>query len=501
MSKGKRYNTEPKLNIKKVIAVILVIAVIIMFVIAIKELINSDKSNNITSTTYYTLYSNNKWGVINNSGNIVIEPSYDEMIIIPDNKKELFICTENVDYNNNTYSTKVINSENKEILTQYNKIQAIENYDEYNNLWYEENVLKFEENGKYGLINLDGKVLVKAEYEDIYALKGITGSLITIKNKKQGVINTKGIQIVPNSYSDIKSLDKDTNLYIVKDEQNNTGIYEKTEIKYQEVKPLNSTEIYCVKENNKYKIINQEGEINLDFEFDDIKQIKDNIIVYTNNKEYRAYDINEKKILQDKYNELIYTCNQNFIAKKNNSYGIVNIDNNIKQKIEYASIEYYEDAQVYELEPKNNENMENIILNNQLEEITKGIISEAYVQESYVRVWTEEEYKYYSLSGEEKNSADILVQNKIFLKKQNGKYGFVDKEGNVIVDFIYDDAKEQNEYGFAAVKKDGKWGAVNTKGEIVCEVNYNLDENLLIDFIGKYYLGKDKNLLYYTDKV
>ena len=28
-----------------------------------------------------------------------------------------------------------------------------------------------------------------------------------------------------------------------------------------------------------------------------------------------------------------------------------------------------------------------------------------------------------------------------------GKYGFVDKNGKVVVDYIYDDATEQNEYG------------------------------------------------------
>ena len=40
MSRGRRYNNEPKLNIKKVIAVIIAIIVIVMFVIAIKNLIN-----------------------------------------------------------------------------------------------------------------------------------------------------------------------------------------------------------------------------------------------------------------------------------------------------------------------------------------------------------------------------------------------------------------------------------------------------------------------------
>lgn len=498
MSKGRRYSSEPKLNIKKVIAVILVIAVIIMFVIAIKELIKPSNSNNIIATTYFTLYKNNKWGVIDNNANIVIEPTYDEMIIIPDNKKDVFICTENINYENNTYDTKVLNSKNKEVLKQYNKIQAIENYDEYNNLWYEA-VLKFEKDGKYGLINLDGKTLLEANYADIYALKGIKDSLVTIKDKKTGIVNSKGDEVVPNNYSEVKSLGVDTNLYIVKNEDK-YGIYNKLDTKYQEIKQLNNKDYYCVKENNKYKLIDKEEKEVFNLKFDDIKEVKENVVIYKNNKKYGAYDITSQKEIKCEYEDLKYTSNNNFIAKKDKSYGIIDIDNNVKQKIEYASIGYYEESEVYELESKNNTSGENIILNNNLQEIAKGIVNEVNTEKSYIRIWTEAGYKYYNLLGEEKKSKEILVKNKVFLTKENGKYGFVDKDGNTVIPCIYDDAKEQNEYGFIAVKKDGKWGALDIKGNIVCQLNYNLDENLLIDFIGEYHLGKDINLLYYTDK-
>ena len=46
--------------------------------------------------------------------------------------------------------------------------------------------------------------------------------------------------------------------------------------------------------------------------------------------------------------------------------------------------------------------------------------------------------------------------HQLFLSKKDGKYGYVDKKGNVVVDYIYDDATEQNKYGYAGVKKDGK---------------------------------------------
>ena len=37
-------------------------------------------------------------------------------------------------------------------------------------------------------------------------------------------------------------------------------------------------------------------------------------------------------------------------------------------------------------------------------------------------------------------------------------------------------------------------------GKLIVEPTYELKDNLVIDFIGKYYLGQDLNMNYYTDK-
>ena len=222
--------------------------------------------------------------------------------------------------------------------------------------------------------------------------------------------------------------------------------------------------------------------------------------MYKKDKKYGAYDTEKKLTIKNKYDDMIYTNNDNFIVKSGNSYGIIDINNTEKIKKQYAAIGYYDEAQVYELEPKNNTSGENTILNKDLQEIAKGIVAEVNSKKSYIKIWTQEDYKYFNLLGEEKASSEILKNNNIFLKKQDGKYGYVDKEGNVVVDYIYDDAKEQNAYGYAAVKEDGKWGAIDSKGNIVSSINHNLDEYLVIDFIEKYHLGKDINLNYYTEE-
>ena len=71
---------------------------------------------------------------------------------------------------------------------------------------------------------------------------------------------------------------------------------------------------------------------------------------------------------------------------------------------------------------------------------------------------------------------------------------------NLGKDYVYDDAVEQNNYGFSAVKKDGKWGAIDSKGKISQEPRYDLSDYLLVDFIGNWHLGLDLNMNYYNQE-
>ena len=75
MSRGRRYDNEPKLNIKKVLAFIIAIAVVLMFFVSIKNLLTKEKKNQDVSveTTYFPIMENNKWGVIDNLRKIHIK--------------------------------------------------------------------------------------------------------------------------------------------------------------------------------------------------------------------------------------------------------------------------------------------------------------------------------------------------------------------------------------------------------------------------------------------
>ena len=184
MGKGKRYE-EPKLNLKKVFAVIVAIAVVIMFVCMIKGVVTKEnKQVRIGSKDYAVIYKDNKWGVIDSNGEIVIDPAYEEMITIPNSKNDVFLCIYDVNYETGEYKTKALNSKNQEIFTEYEKIEAIANKDINNNLWYETNLLKVKKDGKYGIINLNGKELKSCQYDELVAIEDIKNTIKVTKDGK-----------------------------------------------------------------------------------------------------------------------------------------------------------------------------------------------------------------------------------------------------------------------------------------------------------------------------
>ena len=502
-SRGRRYDTEPKLNIKKVIAVIIAILVIYMFITGIKELLRADEGvdGKTFVTGYYAIYENDKWGVIDTKQNTIIKPTYDEMIIVPDHSKAIFICTINTNYEENTYETKVLDGENKELFTNYDKVEVIYNNDKSNNLWYEENVLKVQKDGKYGLINLEGKEILACEYDEIKPVIGTKNALITVKDGKQGIVDNLGNIVVKNEYVEVSSLtDNYGNGFIVKNEDGKYGVinYNTTvalETKYDEIRNVYGSNSYVVKENNKLKIVDTEGNTYLEDAFEDVKQINTGNVVVKKDGKYGIITLQGEVKVESEYDDLKFVFTDTYIAKKGNKYGIININKEEKLPFEYNYIEYIEDADFIRAQK---ENSEADLLDREFNIKAQGIVSEINTEKNYIRIRAGEEYKYYNFKLEEKTNTEVLNTNTIFLSKKDGKYGYVNSEGIVVVDYIYDDATEQNKYGYAAVKKDGKWGCLDQKGKIIVKPTYSLENNLVINFIGEWHLAEDINANYYT---
>ena len=505
--RGRRYDDEPHLNYKKVIAVVLVLVVVAMVIFMIKNILAKGKeSRKITSASYYALYTDNKWGIINNNGEEVISPSYQEMLKVPNNKKDVFLCTYDINNETGQYKTKALNSKNEEIFTQYSQIEAIENFDKNNNLWYENNVLKVQKDGKYGLIDLTGKEILPCEYESITVVAGIKNSIKVQKDGKVGLVTSEGTTILEPIYTDILKFGEDyKNGYIVVNADKKYGVVDYLgkqllEAKYEKVEPIYGKDLFVITEAGKEKLINAAGEVQIESGFDSIKQILGYTtqgIVFKKADKCGVMNIKGEVIIANEYDDLKEIKDEIFIAKKADKYGVINIKNETKIDFIYSNISYNSTADLIFAEDAE---IKTSVIDNNFEVKLQGIVSEVNDEKGYLKIRVNDEYKYYNFKFEEKEAKDILATNTLFSSKKDGKYGFVNAKGEVVVDYKYDDATEQNEVGYAAIKKDGKWGSIDINGKVVIEPTYNLDNNYLIDFIGKWHIGQDINMNYYCDK-
>lgn len=506
MSKGRRYNgEEQQLNMKKVFGVVIVILVVILFIFGIKKLLKADKGTlagkNI-EMAYFPLFENGNWGVINSSGNKVIEPAYAEMIMIPNKSKAVFICTQNVNYVDGTYETKAINDKNQEIYTEYGNVMPIQNHDKNNVFWYEENVLRVQQEGKFGLINIDGGKILDCEYDSITPIKGVKNSIIIKKEGKTGLVNSAGKIIVPVEYVDVLAIGENYyNGYIVKNAEGKFGVIDADgneifECKYEGIKPTTDSGMYIVKEaEGGWKVSLKDGTSYLEGKVANATEIVANNVVVNNNGKYGIYNIETDLKVPEEYQFLAYAFEDKYIAKKEGKYGIINLNNEVVVDFQYADMKCNKGKDYIKAKISDG----NYAYINKSGQIKATAGEEKALENGYISLTVNGEVKYFNNKLEEKSNKDAYSASTLFVVKKDGKYGYIDKSGKQVVECIYEDATEQNDYGFSAVKKDGKWGAIDQYGKVVVSPLYTINNGRTVDFIGKWHACADTNANYYTD--
>lgn len=413
---------------KSTIIIISIIIIIISLAISIyipniKKIEQKIEDNSIS---YYILKENEKYGIINGSGEIIVQAQYEE-IIIPNIHRAVFICK-------NKEENKIVNEKNEIIFNKYSNVAPIELTNVISETIYEKQVLRYEKDGKFGLLGINGEQITEAKYDEISSFEHKEGILLVKENNKYGLVNEKGNQIIKCIYDSIVS----DQYYSTEDEYKRTGY------------------IVCniTDEGYRYGYYDYEGSKMLDVEYNEITRLsegsnkEDIYLIIAKNGQYGVY-INNNKIINTRYQSIIYDSDmQMFIVEITGKYGTIDEKGNEILKVEYSSLEI---KGIYIYAQKDEEQK---VLNQKGEEVNvpfNTIIQKTSNSEYYVKIVQEEEQQIYSLV------------NSNFKESFEQKYQYLE--------YIY------GEY-FIATNMDGKNGIINSKGEVILEFNYDVIQTI-----------------------
>ena len=403
------------------IIIISVLVIIISLVISIympnKNKIEENFDEN--SETYFLLEKDEKYGITNSKEGVVIEPQYDE-IIIPNPNREVFICK-------NGKESKVINAKNEEIFQKYNNIQAIKLENIISETeQYEKNVLKYEKDGKYGLIDMAGEEIVKPKYDEISSLGYKQGQILIKEKEKYGIIDSQGNTIIKPIFDSIQS----DQYYTDQDKYEKSGyiVCETTEDGYR------------------YGYYDYEGSKILDNDYNEIVRIAkvsgtDDIYLIASENGQAGVFVNNNKIIDTKYQSIIYNDDtKNFVVEITGKYGVINNRGVEILPVEYSSIEIKgiyiyttkeEEQKVFDKEGKEVEIAFDIIV-----EPTKN--SEYYVKSVQNQKYSILNSNFEEISKQEYSYLEYAFAQYFIATNMEGKSGVIDTNENILLNFEYD---------------------------------------------------------------
>ena len=566
---------------RKILLILIICVVLVgITILIVNAVINANKDytlEKIIDRNYFTLYKNGKVGIINTSGEIIINPEYN-YIQIPNPTKDVFICSKND-------TTVALNSKGEVLFQNYEEVTGIPVTGAIGDIPYEKSVLKYKQGDLYGLINLEGKVITKPIYEKIESVPYKEGEILVQKDGKQGVINSKGAELVEIKYDSIigdgyynqidykeagyivgiKTEDKyqygylnnkgkqildnefdeivrlnqieGEDVYLLSTKAGKKGLIKNGKVvlenAYDQLEYDTTIDLIKIKQNDLYGVTDLSGKSILPIEFKEISYIGVYISATKANK-VTNYDRSGKEV-QNIYKKVTATGNENYFITvgQNNLYGIINQNGvetttNKYTYIEYLIGEYFaaynEENKIgiidhygnivlginYNLvQPIKGTNMIQVsdtnkgtleIYSSNIEQIAVMKNAKLYTYSDYIKIVSDTETKYISLDGKILTNKQALPNNTLFATSKYGLWGFEDKDGNIVIDQVYDMVTEFNKYGFAGIKEGNKWGVIKEDGTIIVKPTYEIPSSAEPEFIGQYYKINYGGETYFTNE-
>ncbi len=268
------------------------------------------------------------------------------------------------------------------------------------------------------------------KYEDVQPY--FQGNICKVRNDdKYGFINIEGIEILPCKYDTVAFVMGDL---IKIDEE---------EIVYDDC----WDSLLYVKLDDKYGLINFDGKEIAPCKYDDLTLFTEYRYLFKTelDDKYGMINFEGKEIIPCKYDDFIIVEEDGFDvikSKSNDKYGLIRIN---------AAQLYGEGFKIVEGK-----------------EILPCIFDELEMDDwEMVKVQNNDLWSYYTIDGTQVTEfyEDVEyyydMDSPLFAAKSNGKWGYINTDGDVLISFVLDYAGKPHEDGTASVKYNGQWGELD----------------------------------------
>lgn len=327
----------------------------------------------------------------------------------------------------------------------------------------QEEITPFQEDKLYGLQDATGKVVVPAKYKrieplgrDLFAFKETT---------EYGMMDAKGIILIEPRYNMIYGFNEYGIAVVEEDAPSDKVIYvvqylygaidtkghEVFEPQFQKIKKFDHNNVAVYQHQDKYGLLNGSGSIisaarwdDVGFKFNDLGLLHVTIEGkegYVNSKgeviipvEYDNIDNFSQYGMEGKWEALA-------VATKNGKSGFIDLNGKVAIPLEYDAVMAFSNGLAG---VRKDELWGFINTDNQM------VIHPQFDEVGWFSGCDQEPLTYFAL---------------------NKKYGYMDMDGKVVIDAVYDDADGFSE-GLAAVKIKKKWGFIDKEGKEVIPFIY-----------------------------
>jgi hypothetical protein len=364
------------------------------------------------------------------------------------------------------------------------------------------NTTGYRSNGKWGLISLTNHIITKAEFESIAPSDA---SFVIVRKKSSlsfrmvsGVVTTSGKEVIPAIYDGIKIFSLRAIVFSKVGDQYKYGLVDlenKTVIpqQFKNIKSIGSLRYAVENFDGKWALFTETGKQMTSFTIDSVSQFKNNYAIIYQDLDQGLIDRDGVVKIEPKYREIIINDNGSVSGRQAPTWMFLDGQNNLKKKVNTDSISG--------------------IGKNLLKITTAGVVR---LTDSELKV----------ISNTKISALEKMRHGKsVFYTDQ--KCGVIRSDGSVIIEPIYTDLRADNHYYISNAKRGiednwilldsaGKplhtksydlihasnkqlfpvvkkkyWGAINTQGKEIISCTYDsilqfLDDKIVVKFRGQY---------------